>query len=97
MSRESVRLPCDGWHRRFAAARRLPPLECRCSDPWTCRCSDPPLSSRMVDGYRDAVLHLLAEGLLPAPNIEAMRELWRRGRDEQKLVRTIAERWEKVA
>jgi hypothetical protein len=83
--------------RRREAARRLPPLECGCSDPWPCRRFDPPPSSRSVDGYRDAALHLLAEGLIPAPNIKAMRELWRRGRDEQNLARTISELWEKTA
>lgn len=81
---------------RRAASRRLPRLECcACRDPWPCRCHDPvEPSEQSANGYSDAAQHLLALGLLPAPNVPAMRMLWRRGGDERSLVGRISERWE---
>lgn len=48
----------------------------------------------MVDGYRDAVLHLRSLGLLPAPLIPEMQALRRYGGADRRLVAEIAERWE---
>lgn len=83
--------------RRRAASCRMEPMPCGCVYPWTCRCYDGGPSERMVDGYRDAVLHLDALGLLAAPRIPEMRVMWARGGDSQRLVREIAERWELAA
>lgn len=85
-----------GLHRRRTEARALRPLRCGCRDPWPCRhygADQAPVTDQFVDGYRDAALHLLAEGLLPAPNVEALRALWRRGGEDQQLARRIAEDW----
>jgi hypothetical protein len=40
---------------------------------------------------------LLSEGLTPAPNVEAMRILWRRGGNDQRLAVRLAELWEVAA
>jgi hypothetical protein len=89
----------NGCRRRRAATYRVPPIDCGCADPWTCRCYDAPEpSERNADGYHAAALHLLAAGLLPAPNLGAMRTLWRRRDSEQReLARHIAERWDVAA
>ncbi len=81
---------------RREAARRLPRLNCGCGpDPWLCRChEDAEPTARQVDAYRDAVEHLLAHNLLPAPDADAMRVMWRRGGAEQRLAVFLAERWE---
>lgn len=101
-----------GLRRRAEATYRLPVLECgHHADPWVCRChSSNSLTSaeiklsrpeavtdRYVDGYRDAAQHLLDCGLTPAPNLPAMRLLWRRGGADRRLVREISERWELAA
>src|SRR6202022_2063756 len=80
--------------RRQTATYRVPRLECGCADTWTCRCFD---AEEYVDGWRDAALHLLDHGLLPAPNVKAMRVLWGRRGSDQRLARHIAERWETAA
>lgn len=85
--------------RRYDAAMRCEPLACGCRDPLTCRCYDvvEELTEQFVDGYRDAAEHLLAEGFTPAPNIAAMRMLWRRGGGDQRLARRLSELWEVAA
>lgn len=50
--------------RRRAAALRLPPLPCRCRDPWSCR-HDEPTDERTLDGWRAAAAHLAGLGLPP--------------------------------
>lgn len=80
--------------RRRDAAHRSEPLECGCRDPWTCRCRDSEPSEHQLDAYQDAAEHLLDLNLLPAPNVVAMRQMWRRGGDTQRLARRIAEQWE---
>lgn len=80
--------------RRRAASHRLPPLACGARDPWR-RCHDNPRpGEREVDGYRDAVLHLDADGLLAAPRLAELGAMWRRGGADQRLAVHIAERWE---
>lgn len=85
-----------GIRRRRAYADKASLLSCgRCTDPWTCRCREAqPINDQYVDGYRDAAKHLLAQGLTPAPNVDAMRILWRRGGDDQRIARRISELWE---
>lgn len=85
--------------RRRNASYRLPVLECGCSsDPFTCRCHDSDqMSESSVDGYAAAAQHLLNQGLLPAPNVPALRVMWGRRGADQRLARTVAEHWEMVA
>jgi hypothetical protein len=91
--------PTQLRRRRAYADKSCHLLACgRCTDPWTCRCyDDPEMSERYIDGYRDAALDLLSEGLTPAPNVEAMRILWRRGGNDQRLAVRLAELWEVAA
>lgn len=88
-----------GMKRRRAYADTAGRLTCgRCTDPWTCRCYNPDqITERYVDGYRDAAESLLAQGLPPAPNIQAMRMMWRRGGHDQQIARRISELWEVAA
>jgi hypothetical protein len=88
----------EGLGRRRNASHRVPPYgECSCSDPWTCRHYEVPASpGREADGYYATAQHLLAAGLLPAPNVPAMRVMWR-DPEQRDMVRYIAERWEMVA
>lgn len=87
-----------GLRRRRAATYRLPVLDCGHADPWTCKCSDSDnATDQYIDGYRDAAQHLLAQGLTPAPNLPAMRGMWKRGGDDQRLAVRIAQRWEIAA
>jgi len=77
--------------RRRAASYRLPVLECGRSDPWYY--APPAPSERTADGYYAAAAHLIGMGLLPAPDLGAMRILWRRDTEQRNLARHIAERW----
>lgn len=86
-----------GLRRRRAATDRVERLACGCRDPWTHRCTGDPTSERMADAYKDAVAHLGLLGLTAAPRVDEMRQLWRRGGAYQRLVRTVAERWEIAA
>ncbi|TMS51021.1 hypothetical protein E0T84_21485 [Mycobacterium sp. DBP42] len=85
-----------GLRRRRAATQRLTALGCGHVDPWTCECHNDSdnATDQYIDGYRDAAQHLMVQGLTPAPNLPAMRGLWRRGGADRDLVRAIAERWE---
>ncbi len=74
---------------RRAASRRLPVQESRRSDPWW---YDPPAA-----GYEDAVNHLLGQGLIPAPNREGLRAMWKRGGNSRASAELIAQRWGVVA
>lgn len=78
-----------GWKRRQEAARRIPLLDCGCPDPWPCRCSEPPLSDRMIDGGRDAALHILANGGVPLLEFEVLQALWRRGGADRELAELL--------
>jgi hypothetical protein len=89
-----------GLRRRHDAAQRLIILDCGCSDPWPCRHfreSASEASEAEVDAYHKTALLLLAEGYTPAPDIRAMRALWRRGGAARDVVRRISERWEIAA
>jgi hypothetical protein len=81
--------------RRRAASYRLPVLDSGHADPWFYDDIEP--SERTADGYYAAAQHLIAAGFLPAPNIPAMRLMWRRDDEQRELVRYIAERWEVAA
>lgn len=80
----------DDLRRRRDAARRLPPLECGCRDPWTCRCHElsPALDARELAAWSDAARHVAIVGvpILPA---EVLRALWRRGGDDRALAEHI--------
>lgn len=82
----------EGLGRRRAATYRVPPLECGCRDPWCHRCEPRP-----TKGYALAVEHLLAAGLSPWPDVQALREMWRADDRQRRIARTIAERWEVAA
>jgi hypothetical protein len=45
-------------------------------------------------GYADAAEHLLALGLTPAPNVPALRDMWREGGETQRAAYRIATAWE---
>jgi hypothetical protein len=47
-----------------------------------------------VRGYRRACRHLLAAGLLPAPCMPELQELWSGSREDRVLVQQITSRWE---
>lgn len=64
-------------------------LDCGRADPW----SYPP----PVRGYAEAAAHLLDHGLLPAPNLAAMRDMWKADDGSRRVARTIAECWEMAA
>lgn len=51
------------------------------------------MGNAYVRGYRRAVGHLLAAGLLPAPCDEGLRFMWANSAEDRALVRTISERW----
>jgi hypothetical protein len=80
-----------GLRRRRAAARRLPVLDSGRSDPWSYDRSRP--SDKTVDAYQEAALHIFDAGMCPAAFMPEMRALWRRGGEDQRLVRDISERW----
>ena len=85
-----------GLRRRRAASRRLPVLDhSGRADPWYY--DRPAPSEHETDGYCAAAAHLLAAGLLPAPDLGAMRIMWRRDTEQRNLARHIAERWEVAA
>ena len=74
-------------HRRRAASRRLPVLECRRSDPW--HYQEPGERS-----YPAAAHHLLELGLTPAPNLLALRSMWKAGGDSRYQADIIVKTWE---
>lgn len=76
-------------HRRADAARRLLPLDCGCRDPLPCTCTSPPMSDHVVDSYRDAAQHVLAQGLTPLLPAEVLRALWRRRGEDRRLAQHL--------
>ena len=51
-------------------------------------------SPRQVWAYEAAVSHLLAHSLTPAPNVPALRVMWKAGPQSRRLAQVIADRWE---
>jgi len=47
-------------------------------------------------GYEPAALYLLDLGLLPAPNLEGLREMWAAGGESRRAAQLIARRWDLV-
>lgn len=90
---ETGRATLAGCKRRRAASPRMQPLPSGHRDPWQ-PWSPERLSDVQLDAYATAAEHLLNLNLPPAPNIGAMRRLWRRGGAGQRLAVRIAERWE---
>jgi hypothetical protein len=72
--------------RRRAASQRLPALDCGRSDAWY---YEPPTA-----GYELAAAHLLEHGLTPAPDVDGLRAMWRRGGCHRRAAGLIAQRWE---
>jgi hypothetical protein len=85
------------YRNRHRAAVRLPELGCGCRDPWLCRCAAPEPSEKAVEGYASAVELLNSLGYPAAPLLPEMRALWRRGRDERRIMQQVARRWEMVS
>ncbi len=84
---------------RASSHRMVPVSRCGCiRDPEhdVHRCSSE-ITDVMIDAYSAAAQHLLDHGVTPAPNVPAMRVMWRRGGADQRLARRISERWEMVA
>ena len=71
---------------RRCASRRLPVLESSNSDPWHYQ----PPGAR---GYEEAALHLLGNGLTPAPNRDGLTAMWRAGGESRETADLIAEIW----
>ena len=69
---------------RRSASYRLPG-----GDPW--------IYPALTDGYERAVLHLTELGLTPAPNVEALRAMHRRGGRQRRAAERIAEAWSLTA
>lgn len=82
----------EGLRHRRAATYRLPALECGYVDPLTCRHGPEP-----INGYPEAAEHLLTVGLCPAPNLPALRAMWKRGGAELRTASRIVEAWEVTA
>jgi hypothetical protein len=49
------------------------------------------------NGYADAALHLLECGLLPAPNLDGLRRMWKAGGYSGQAAEIIAQAWDLVA
>ncbi len=82
----------EGLRHRRAATYRLPPLDCGHVDPLTCRHGPNP-----INGYPEAADHLLTLGLCPAPNVPALRAMWKGGGTDQRNASHIVEAWEVIA
>jgi hypothetical protein len=80
----------DQLRRRRGASYRLPVLDSCHSNPWWCE-----LPSER--GYAQAAEHLLNCGLTPAPNLAALRSMWKAGGASRRAAQVIAERWELAA
>jgi hypothetical protein len=85
MSRTPYQLRC-----RRSASRRLAILDSGRADPWV---YEPP----GVSGYEAAARHLLDHGLVAAPNLPALREMWKAGGESRRVAQVIFEWWDLVA
>jgi hypothetical protein len=79
-------------HRQCYAWRRRPQFECGCFDPCRCDYRHNP-SDKRTEGYRAAIEHLAAEGLLAGALTPELRSLWRRGGSDRRIAETIVRRW----
>jgi hypothetical protein len=50
-------------------------------------------TDRQARAYEAAASHLLGHGLTPAPNVPAMRAMWKRGGPSRRAAELIAEAW----
>ena len=71
---------------------RSPKFDCGCHTPCRCDHRDNPTPKR-VDGYRHAIEHLAAEGLLAGALTPELRQLWQRGGDDRQIAEQIVRRW----
>lgn len=78
----------EGLRQRRAVTYRLPPLDCGHVDPFTCRHGPNP-----IDGYPEAAAHLLTLGLCPAPNLPALRAMWKQGGADLRNASLIVQAW----
>jgi hypothetical protein len=53
--------------------------------------------SPCLRGYPEAAAHLLDLGLTPAPNVPALRSMWKAGGHARQCALIIAAAWELVA
>lgn len=51
-------------------------------------------TTQQVWAYEAAVEHLLGRGLLPAPDVDALRSMWKAGGRSRRVAEIIAHRWE---
>lgn len=51
-------------------------------------------TDRQIAAYESAALHLLDAGLLPAPNVTALRSMWAAGGRSRRAAHIIATRWD---
>lgn len=70
----------------YVAGLRRRRAACRGTDPWRY----PPPGVR---GYEEAALHLLGNGLTPAPNRDGLTAMWRRGGHSRQAAEFVAEAW----
>jgi hypothetical protein len=81
---------CGQMRARRAASQRLAALDSGRSDPWW---YEPPGER----GYDAAAAHLLELGLTPAPNLPALRAMWKAGPESRRVAQVLAELWGLVA
>jgi len=74
---------------RQRRARRAASYRIVHGDPWRYE----PIAA----GYEAAAAHLLELGLTPAPNVPALRSMWKARGDSQRLAWTVSERWGLIA
>jgi hypothetical protein len=81
---------CIGLRRRRAASRRHEVLDSGRSDPWW---YSPPGER----GYPQPAAHLAEHGLVAAPNLPALRAMYKSGGDDRQVAEAIARHWRLVA
>jgi hypothetical protein len=51
-------------------------------------------TDQQLRAYECAASHLLAVGLTPAPDVPALRVMWKAGPESRRMAQIIADRWE---